>query len=413
MKKKLLSMILLFAMLLAFSACKDGEKGSDKSAKMLTQDSKGLLSGQYGAEIEIENYGTIKLTLDADNAPVTVTNFVNLANADFYDGLTFHRIMDGFMMQGGDPEGTGMGGSEQIIQGEFAANNISNNLSHARGVISMARTTDPDSASSQFFIVHEDSTFLDGKYAAFGWVTEGMEIVDAICSSTKVEDSNGTVLKKNQPIIKAVRITGALEGSSLTSGKTSQTAGNTTPTSAPVEELPLLTRESEGLLSGKYNIEIEIEEYGTIALTLDADIAPVTVTNFINLVNEDFYDGITFHRIISGFMIQGGDPLGLGIGGSSQKIQGEFAQNGIENNLAHTRGVISMARSNDPNSASSQFFIMHEDAPHLDGAYAAFGQVTSGIEIVDAICDNTPVEDWNGTVSAENQPRIKEIRIVE
>jgi peptidyl-prolyl cis-trans isomerase B (cyclophilin B) len=160
-------------------------------------------------------------------------------------------------------------------------------------------------------------------------------------------------------------------------------------------------------------VEIEIEEYGTIALTLDADIAPVTVTNFINLVKDDFYDGITFHRIISGFMIQGGDPLGLGIGGSDQKIQGEFVANGIVNTLSHTRGVISMARSNDPNSASSQFFIVHEDSTFLDGSYAAFGQVTSGIEVVDAICKDTLVQDANGTVSAADQPRIKEIRIVE
>ncbi|MBE5929957.1 MAG: peptidylprolyl isomerase [Lachnospiraceae bacterium] len=175
----------------------------------------------------------------------------------------------------------------------------------------------------------------------------------------------------------------------------------------------MLTRDSEGLLSGKHNVEIEIEEYGTIALTLDADLAPVTVTNFINLVKDDFYNGITFHRIINGFMIQGGDPQGTGMGGSEQKIQGEFMTNGIVNTLSHTRGVISMARTNDPNSASSQFFIMHQDSLHLDGSYAAFGQVTNGIEIVDAICKDTPIQDSNGTVLKADQPKIKEIRIVE
>jgi len=407
MKKKLLSVFLFSAMLLAFAACgKKNDKGT--SAELLTQESEGLLSGQYGVEIEIENYGTLALTIDADIAPVSATNFINLANADFYDGLTFHRIIDGFMIQGGDPEGTGEGGSSQNIQGEFSANGIKNTLAHTRGVISMARTNDPDSASSQFFIMHEAAPHLDGNYAAFGWVTKGIEIVDAICQTTSVEDSNGTVLAKNQPVIKEVRVTGKLEESTLTSADSTGA-----PTNVPVETPALLTQDDPNLLSGKYNIEIEIEDYGVIALTLDADIAPVTVTNFINLVKDDFYDGITFHRIISGFMIQGGDPLGIGIGGSSQKIQGEFAQNGIENNLAHTRGVISMARSYDPNSASSQFFIMHEDAPHLDGAYAAFGQVTSGIEVVDAICEATPVQDMNGTVLAENQPRIKEIRIVE
>ena len=180
-----------------------------------------------------------------------------------------------------------------------------------------------------------------------------------------------------------------------------------------LSEEGLLTQDSEGLLSGQYNVEIEIEEYGTIALTLDADLAPVTVTNFMDLVKDGFYDGLTLHRIIPGFMIQGGDPLGQGIGGSGRNIQGEFASNGIENDLAHTRGVISMARSGMPNSASSQFFIMHEDAPHLDGDYAAFGQVTSGIEVVDAICEGTPIQDYNGTVLAKDQPKIKEIRIVE
>lgn len=409
MKKKLLSVIFLCAMLFAFTACgkkDDAPDNKGESAGMLTQDSEGLLSGQYGAEIEIENYGTIALTLDADTAPVTVTNFVNLANADFYDGLTFHRIINGFMMQGGDPDGDGMGGSVQNIQGEFAVNGITNTLNHTRGIISMARTNEPDSASSQFFIVHEDSTFLDGNYASFGWVTEGMEIVDAICTSTKVEDGNGTVLTKNRPVIKDIRITGKLTDDSSASG-----VGTHPGNSALNPEL--LTRDSEGLLSGKYKIEIEVEKYGTIALTLDADLAPVTVTNFINLVKNDFYNGITFHRIISGFMMQGGDPEGTGMGGSSQKIQGEFTANGIVNTLSHTRGVISMARTNDPNSASSQFFIMHADSPHLDGNYAAFGQVTSGIEVVDAICENTPVQNTNGAVSAADQPRIKEIRIVE
>ena len=406
MKQKLFSIILLSSLAFALVAC--GKKDNNSSANgLLTRDSEGLLSGQYNAEIEIENYGTVALTLDADLAPVSVTNFVNLANADFYDGLTFHRIIDGFMIQGGDPEGTGMGGSEQNIQGEFTSNGIQNNLSHTRGVISMARAGySNNSASSQFFIVQEDSPHLNGDYAAFGWVTKGIEIVDAICAATQVEDGNGTVLAKNQPVIKDIRILGEAEDSSLTSGDNAQ---NTTPST----DSGLLTNTSEGLLSGQHNVEIEIENYGTIALTLDADIAPVSVTNFINLVNDGFYDGLTFHRIIDGFMIQGGDPEGTGMGGSEQNIQGEFAANGIENNLAHTRGVISMARAYDPDSASSQFFIMHEDAPHLDGNYAAFGWVTSGIEVVDAICEATPVIDANGTVLAADQPVITEIRVVE
>lgn len=166
-------------------------------------------------------------------------------------------------------------------------------------------------------------------------------------------------------------------------------------------------------LTGKINVEIEVKDYGTIAVELDADEAPITVTNFVDLVEEGFYDGLTFHRIIDGFMIQGGDPNGDGSGGSSRTIKGEFSSNGVDNSIDHVRGVISMARSSLPNSASSQFFIVQEDSPHLNGEYAAFGHVTSGMEIVDAICEDVQVEDTNGTVLPENQPVITSIKVVE
>ena len=136
---------------------------------------------------------------------------------------------------------------------------------------------------------------------------------------------------------------------------------------------------------------IEMENGGKIELELYPEAAPKTVENFLKLVGEGFYDGLTFHRVIPGFMIQGGDPLGNGMGGADEKIRGEFAANGHANPLKHTRGVISMARAYDPNSASSQFFIMHADAPHLDGQYAAFGKVVSGMETVDEIA-GVPVD---------------------
>lgn len=164
------------------------------------------LSGEYNIEIEIEEYGTIKATLDAGNAPITVTNFVKLVEEGFYDGLTFHRIITDFMIQGGDPEGNGTGGSDETITGEFDSNRISNSQSHTRGALSMARSQDKDSASSQFFIVHQDSSFLDGDYATFGYVTEGMEIVDQICADTPVLDGNGTVDPSNQPVITSIKI---------------------------------------------------------------------------------------------------------------------------------------------------------------------------------------------------------------
>lgn len=165
--------------------------------------------------------------------------------------------------------------------------------------------------------------------------------------------------------------------------------------------------------TGKHHAEIVVKNYGTIALELDADVAPITVENFANLVNEGFYNGLTFHRIISGFMIQGGDPLGNGTGGSSKTIKGEFTSNGVKNSISHVRGTISMARSSMPNSASSQFFIVHKDSTFLDGQYAAFGTVTSGMEVVDKICADTAVEDDNGTVAKNNQPVIEKITMID
>ena len=176
-------------------------------------------------------------------------------------------------------------------------------------------------------------------------------------------------------------------------------------------ELHDVNGETENL-QGKAYAKITVQDYGDIVLELDADIAPITVSNFCELVENHFYDGLTFHRIISGFMIQGGDPKGNGTGGSEKKIKGEFSSNGFANGLKHTRGVISMARSADPNSASSQFFIMHQDAPHLDGQYAAFGKVIRGMETVDAICSSVPVTDNNGSVDRENQPIITSIRMI-
>ena len=132
-------------------------------------------------------------------------------------------------------------------------------------------------------------------------------------------------------------------------------------------------------------VTIEMEQGGIIKAELYPDIAPQSVRNFVNLVQKGFYDGLIFHRVISGFMIQGGDPLGQGFGGPGYSIYGEFTMNGFKNTMKHTRGVLSMARSQRPNSAGSQFFIMHANAPHLDGSYAAFGKVTEGMEVVDAI----------------------------
>ena len=189
---------LMAALCLALTAC--GQTPADASASAAEP------IGKYTAVIDIADYGAITLELDGDSAPLTVANFVKLAKDGFYDGLTFHRIMDGFMMQGGDPNGNGTGGSDETIPGEFSANGCDNPISHTRGTISMARAQDPNSASSQFFICQADSTFLDGSYAAFGRVTDGMDVVDAICAAAQPTDDNGTIPPEAQPVINSVTI---------------------------------------------------------------------------------------------------------------------------------------------------------------------------------------------------------------
>jgi len=169
------------------------------------------INATHYADISIQDYGTVTVALDETAAPETVQNFIKLAEDGFYDGLTFHRIIDGFMMQGGDPNGNGTGGSDQTIKGEFSENGFDNPISHTRGAISMARSNNLNSASSQFFIVQQDSTFLDGQYAAFGFVTEGMDIVDRICEEAQPTDNNGSIAKDRQPVIESIviRVNGA------------------------------------------------------------------------------------------------------------------------------------------------------------------------------------------------------------
>ncbi len=187
-------------------SAESGEEAGSKDAENDTENGTEEMSGKHHVEIVVKDYGTIAVELDADAAPISVANFMKLAGEGFYDGLTFHRIIEGFMMQGGDPLGTGMGGSDEKIKGEFSGNGVENPLSHTRGAISMARSQEMDSASSQFFIVHQDSTALDGQYACFGYVTDGMDVVDAVCENTPVTDNNGSVAKENQPVIESITV---------------------------------------------------------------------------------------------------------------------------------------------------------------------------------------------------------------
>ncbi|BBH25163.1 MAG: peptidylprolyl isomerase [Intestinibaculum porci] len=189
--KKLITLMLSLVLMMTLSACSSSKSNND---------------GSNTAVITVENYGKITVQLDPKQAPITVKNFKKLVHEKFYDGLTFHRIIQGFMIQGGDPNGDGTGGSDDTIKGEFSANGVKNTLKHKRGVISMARSSDYNSASSQFFIMQETNSSLDGQYAAFGKVTSGMDVVDKIANSVQVTDNNGSVAAKNQPVITSIRM---------------------------------------------------------------------------------------------------------------------------------------------------------------------------------------------------------------
>lgn len=203
MKRRIFCLLIIALLGAVVTGCGSGGSTAEEEQTESAEE-EALLSGKHYVNINIKDKGTIKVELDADAAPITVTNFVNLVKEGFYDGLTFHRIIEGFMMQGGDPAGTGMGGAERTIVGEFESNGVNNPISHTRGTISMARSTMPDSASSQFFIMHQDGTYLDGDYAAFGHVTEGMEIVDDICENTTGQDQNGMIPEENRPVIESM-----------------------------------------------------------------------------------------------------------------------------------------------------------------------------------------------------------------
>ena len=207
--KRLALCAMLGITVLGTTACgtKSGEQPQGNTVKAETVAMPNFTNAPIADEYAIfdTNYGQFKVRLLGSKAPITVKNFDYLVKKGFYNGVTFHRVIEGFMIQGGDPKGDGTGGSKETIKGEFSDNGVKNPLSHTRGALSMARSQDNDSASSQFFIVQSDSTYLDGQYAVFGYVYEGMDIVDQICKDVKVEDNNGTVKKENQPVIESIR----------------------------------------------------------------------------------------------------------------------------------------------------------------------------------------------------------------
>lgn len=210
MKKKdlflILVVIVVIILFIIVGNIKNNKKPSINSSNGEVKEDLNLLSGKHYVVIDVINHGKIKLELDADEAPITVTNFINLVNDKFYDGLTFHRIIEGFMIQGGGYEIDGTRKNAKTIKGEFAQNNVKNSILHKRGVISMARATNMNSASSEFFIMHEDDDYLDGNYAAFGKVISGMEVVDKIATAARPIDKNGSISLNDRPVIKSIRV---------------------------------------------------------------------------------------------------------------------------------------------------------------------------------------------------------------
>jgi len=418
------ALLLLTMLSSCFYGCNNDKKGFEEIEGYVASDEITeyvRMNITYTDENGDKQYGSLIVQLYPDTAPITVANFQNLVSEKFYDGLTFHRVYKGFMIQGGDPDGDGTGGSDKKITGEFSSNGIENHLSHTRGVISMARSNNPNSASSQFFIMHQTSPHLDGNYAAFGKVVYGMDTVDGIANTSVTYNRAG---ERSTPInrVTIVSMTFVSPAGEDATESTTNAIESTTKapesteaeTQEPVLENPTFDAIEDFIDSDEiteyvrmnvtYTDKSGAKQTGSVVIRLYPDTAPITVANFQKLVSEKFYDGLTFHRVYKGFMIQGGDPDGDGTGGSNEKITGEFSSNGIENNLNHTRGVISMARSNNPNSASSQFFIMHQTSPHLDGDYAAFGKVVYGMDTVDGIADIAVKMNSFGEPSAPVHP---------
>ena len=388
--KRILLIFLALLTILSLCAC-DGDSPDTDSTAGTQAGYREVLPAAEGrtrfVQFKMTDGMTFVVELYPEYAPQTVENFQGLVESGFYSGLTFHRIVKNFMIQGGDPNGNGTGSSSQNIYGEFANNGFTQNtLSHVRGVLSMARATSPNTASCQFFIMNADYTGLDRNYAAFGRVVAGMETIDAI-TALPVEGQPFST-EESKPVVAPV----------IESAVFVNFEGETTPPT--LFETQQATTQSNSLnIENCYTevlpaaegvtefVQFKMHGGATFVVELYPEYAPQTVQNFQNLVGSGFYNGLTFHRIYKDFMIQGGDPEGNGTGTiEGGTIPGEFSANGFtQNTLKHERGVISMARRTDPNSASCQFFIMHATTASLDGNYAAFGRVVAGMDTIDEL----------------------------
>ena len=330
---------------------------------------------QYHATLST-SYGDITVQLYQEEAPATVNNFVFLARQGFYNGVRFHRIVRGFMVQGGDPTGTGRGGPGY----RFADEPVTRD--YLRGTLAMANSG-PDSNGSQFFIMHEDYA-LPKDYTIFGMVTEGLQVLDAIANtavSARVPGGERSLPLENV-VIRSIEISEEEKTSSATSTP-APSAATTTSTQQPQEANmqwdapPAMSIDA----TKQYHATLSTT-YGDITVELYPSEAPVTVNNFVFLARQGFYNGVRFHRILRSFMVQSGDPTGTGRGGPGYR----FADEPVTRD--YLRGTLAMANAG-PNTNGSQFFIMHQDG-RLLSAYTIFGMVTEGLDVLDAIA-NSPV----------------------
>ena len=342
----------------------------------------------YGAEIVLEDDVVIVIDLLEETAPQHVNNFVFLANQNFYDGLTFHEVLPGVSVRAGDPTAGDLAASWPADAGYSLPDEDETSGSQAvdaEGVLAMWRD-DGGASSSQFLITlsEPDSSTAEG-LTAFGRVTSDLQPLHAFGS----RDPAAIPPPPAGPKIVEIRIT--------ENGVSADSAGSTAvePEEPRSWDEPPAFELKDGV---DYRATIEMAGGGVIEIDLYEELAPQHVNSFVFLARQGFYDSVTFHRIIHGFMAQGGDPTGTGAGGPGYTIDAEF------NDTAHVRGILSMARSADPNSAGSQFFIVYDAAPHLDGQYTAFGEVISGMDVVDAFPARDP--------SDPSEPRGPEIATI-
>ena len=299
---------------------KASETGSDSSSDNNAEASADDLLPTTDEDIPDNSF---IITLRDDKAPITCENFEKLVSDGFYNGVTFHRVVSGFMAQGGDPEGTGAGGSKETIKGEFSSNGVDNDLKHLRSIVSMARSQDNDSASSQFFICYDDVDFLNGNYAAFGQVTQGMEVVDRFLNCDREMNENYELATPVKPIT--------------------------------ITKAEMIEPDANGYKRALFTMDFTEREFkeGEFVVTLNAEEAPITCENFEKLVSEGFYDGLTFHRVMEGFMAQGGDPEGMDVVDGFLTVSMGVNQAGSEISSPGTPITILKAEMIDPDESGN------------------------------------------------------------